>query len=504
VTFVAASGLLTGPASQRAFSVPARAVVTADADSKGLWAAMFGSTPKAMPPLTQPLLGVEYPAEPNYPATPPATKVTTLKNGVRIATEDTPGQTVTVGVYVDCGSKYEAPGYQGASHLLERMAFKGTANRSHLRITREAEAIGAHLQVSGAREQMSYTADVLKGHFPEAVELLADVVVNPKFKAHELVTEMVSARAAVRDMASVPTSMVQEGLHTAAYNGGLGNPYLYFNGPLSTGMLEHFQKTNFTGDRVVVSAAGVDHAAFVGVAEDLFGALPASTQKTAPVVSEYKGGDFREFHADKADPNQVTVALGFEMKGGWKDLKNTTALSVLVTLLGGGGSFSAGGPGKGMYSRLYQRVLNRHAWISNCTAFQNGYNDTGLVGLLATCPGDKAGQVVDIMVAEMHAVAGADGAISATELSRAKNATIAAVNFNLESKAIVCEDIGRQLLTYGERVSAEQFVKDVNALSAKDLQACAKALIKTPLTMASLGQIEGVPKYDDVAKKFAK
>jgi len=103
-----------------------------------------------------------------------------------------------------------------------------------------------------------------------------------------------------------------------------------------------------------------------------------------------------------------------------------------------------------------------------------------------------------------QAVAGADGAISATELSRAKNATIAAVNFNLESKAIVCEDIGRQLLTYGERVSAEQFVKDVNALSAKDLQACAKALIKTPLTMASLGQIEGVPKYDDVAKKFAK
>jgi len=78
---------------------------------------------------------------------------------------------------------------------------------------------------------------------------------------------MVSARAAVRDMASVPTSMVQEGLHTAAYNGGLGNPYLYFNGPLSTGMLEHFQKTNFTGDRVVVSAAGVDHAAFVGVRE---------------------------------------------------------------------------------------------------------------------------------------------------------------------------------------------------------------------------------------------
>jgi processing peptidase subunit alpha len=201
---------------------------------------------------------------------------------------------------------------------------------------------------------------------------------------------------------------------------------------------------------------------------------------------------------------QVTVALGFEMKGGWKELKNTTALSVLVTMMGGGGSFSAGGPGKGMYSRLYQRVLNRHPWISNCSAFQNGYNHTGLVGLMTTCPGDKAKEAVDIMVAELQAVAGAEGAISAQELARAKNATIASVNFNLESKAIVCEDIGRQLLTYGTRISAEQFVKDVHALTAKDLTACAKALLKSPLTMASIGPIDHVPTYADVANKFVK
>ena len=86
-----ASGcLLSGPASQRAFSVPARAATTTDADSKGLWAAMFGTTPKAMPPMTHPLLGVQYPEEPAYPATPPPTNVTTLANGVRIATENTP------------------------------------------------------------------------------------------------------------------------------------------------------------------------------------------------------------------------------------------------------------------------------------------------------------------------------------------------------------------------------------------------------------------------------
>lgn len=221
-----------------------------------------------------------------------------------------------VGVYVDCGSKYESAAQQGASHLLERMAFKGTANRSHLRFTREVEAIGANLLVSAAREQTSYTADVLKGHFAEAVELLADIVVNPKVKPHELVQEvrrppasqggessqsmshakgtmpgdapprggwrlwqltrarrggrqMVQARASVREMAAAPTTMVTEGLHTAAYKGGLGNPFLFFDAAINPEMLMAFQKENYTGDRVVVCAAGVDHAAFVGVRASL-------------------------------------------------------------------------------------------------------------------------------------------------------------------------------------------------------------------------------------------
>lgn len=88
-----------------------------------------------------------------------------------------------VGLYVDCGSKYETAASAGASHLLERAAFKATANRSAFRVQREAEAIGANLLASASREQMAYTADTLKSHLPEAVELLADAVLNPKFES---------------------------------------------------------------------------------------------------------------------------------------------------------------------------------------------------------------------------------------------------------------------------------------------------------------------------------
>ena len=89
--------------------------------------------------------------------------------------------TASIGLYVDCGSIYESPISFGATHLLERMAFKTTRNRSHFRVVREVEAIGGNVQASASREQMGYTFDALKTYVPEMVELLVDCVRNPVF-----------------------------------------------------------------------------------------------------------------------------------------------------------------------------------------------------------------------------------------------------------------------------------------------------------------------------------
>lgn len=97
----------------------------------------------------------------------------------------------SIGLYVDCGSIYETPASFGATHLLERMAFKSTTNRSHLRIVREVEAIGGNVSASGSREHMSYTYDALKTYVPQMVELLIDSVINPAFLDWE-VSEQVS------------------------------------------------------------------------------------------------------------------------------------------------------------------------------------------------------------------------------------------------------------------------------------------------------------------------
>ena len=109
------------------------------------------------------------PDPPAFPATAPTTHVTVLSNGATIASEDAPGASLAVGLYVGAGSKHEIPGYTtGAAHLLERCAFRATANRSTFRLTREAEVIGANLLANASREQMGYTIDCLKTHLPEA------------------------------------------------------------------------------------------------------------------------------------------------------------------------------------------------------------------------------------------------------------------------------------------------------------------------------------------------
>ena len=93
----------------------------------------------------------------------------------------------------------------------------------------------------------------------------------------------------------------------------------------------------------------------------------------------------------------TSLILGFEFQGGWRDAKRSTAVTVLSMLLGGGGSFSAGGPGKGMYSRLYTRVLNRYGWAQNCTAFHSIYNDTGIVGISAMTDGQHVNDMIAVM-----------------------------------------------------------------------------------------------------------
>jgi len=427
------------------------------------------------------------------------TSVTVMKNGATIASENTPGGTCAIGAYCAVGSEREGRGMSGFSHALERAAFRATKNRTTFRVTRECEVIGATMSASASREQFSYACDALKTHLGAATELLLDCALNPRLANHEVEEVVKAMKDEVKELNENPQALLMEATHATAYSGGLGYALIAPSGDLShiTGdALREFVSENFTAPRVVLAASGCDHDELVRIAEPMLATLPAD-EGAAATPSVYVGGDYRQ----KTDAPITSIVLGFEFKGGWRDAKASTAMTVLTMLLGGGGSFSAGGPGKGMYSRLYTRVLNRYSWAQNCTAFHSIFNDTGIVGISAMANSEHVGDMIKVMASELQAVA-SKGGVSEKELERAKNATVSSILMNLESKAVIAEDIGRQILTYKYRKSAADFIVDVRALSAADIAKAAANLLASNPTVAMSGELHSAPRYEEIQGLF--
>ena len=578
-----------------------------------MMSAIFGgSSSPAMPPMDQPVAGLSIPEPPAAPAAAPVTNITTLSNGAKIASEDTPvssdsqlpmidtqthvrigrtkpqaeardgrastrafprsrrpktrvdtrvghprrrrrrqtrgrdspardhrpslasptrprmeeqtgqlqkyqikiivtdrsippllptnpqGASIAVGMYVSSGSKWENPYVSGASHLLERMAWRSTANRTAFRVTREAEVIGANLLASASREQMAYTVDCLRTNLPEAVELLTDAVMNQKLADHEVADVAAELKKEMASLAENPAHLIMEAAHSVAFTGGLGSPLVATPSALMRldgDALASFVQATYTAPRVVLAASGCDHGELVSAAEPLLSMLPPGPgAPSAPTT--YVGGDYRV----GTDSPLTNIILAFEFKGGWKDQKGSTAMTVLNTLMGGGGSFSAGGPGKGMYSRLYNRVLNKHAWAQNCTSFHSVFDDTGIIGISGVAEGMHAGDMVAVMAKELAAVA--NGKIDTKELARAKAQTVSSILMNLESRAVVAEDIGRQILTYGERKSPSEFIAAINALTAAEISAVAAEALKSNPTLCVVGDLTAAPRFEQVKALF--
>ncbi|XP_077215093.1 mitochondrial-processing peptidase subunit alpha-like [Tasmannia lanceolata] len=473
--------------------------IVRSASSGGLFSWLTGERSSTLPPLDYPLPGVTLPPPlPDY-VEPGKTKITTLPNGVKIASETSTNPTASIGLYVDCGSVYETPISFGATHLLERMAFKSTTNRSHLRIVREVEAIGGNVSASASREQMGYSYDALKTYLPEMVELLVDCVRNPVFLDWEVNEQLQKVKSEIGEISNNPQGLLLEAIHSAGYSGALANPLLAPESAISrldSTILEDFVAENYTAPRMVLAASGVDHEELVSFAEPLLSDLPKVTPPVVP-KSVYIGGDYR----CQADSKSTHVAIAFEVPGGWHKEKEAMTVTVLQMLMGGGGSFSAGGPGKGMYSRLYLRILNEFQQIQSFSAFNSIYNNTGIFGIHAATGSEFVSKAIDLAAGELLAVA-TPGEVDQVQLDRAKESTKSAVLMNLESRIVAAEDIGRQILTYGERKPVEHFLKAVDEVTLNDISSIAQKIISSPLTMGSWGNVINVPSYESVSRKF--
>jgi len=296
-----------------------------------------------------------------------------------------------------------------------------------------------------------------------------------------------------------------DAVHEAAYNqntvGHAVQPTSEQLDKFTPDSLRAFQRTFFNTKRMIIGGVGVDHQSFVERVSKLFDSLPADA--SPPIEkARYTGGEVRMDlrHSDKSKDAQglTHLALAFETAS-WHD-KDVVPMCVLQVLMGGGGSFSAGGPGKGMYSRLYRHVLNQHHFFESATCFNSIFSDTALFGVHGSCPQEHATSMAEVLVTELLRMS----EVNQAELQRAKNQLKSSVFYQLENRSLTLEDMCRQLSVYGKIETPQTVGGWVDAVNIEDIKRVAEKMLKSPLTMASYGELRNLPRFDQVANVFAQ
>lgn len=394
------------------------------------------------------------------------------------------------------------------------MAFGSTKNYDGLEITQLLQDWGATRFVSHSREQTLHCVDILRPNVQDGMNLLSDVVLNPLISELPVEVEFAKEIMEFQAQEQMPELVLGEALQVAAYGSDQQLGKLHFATPesiphLNAPLVEDFYQKNIRNNPggMVIAGAGIDHEELVEMAKQHFGVME---QKSAPttVPSTYKGGSHLiENHSTSTvyqqilpEEEQCRVALAFPV-GGWHSDTMVTAC-VLQTLLGGGSSFSAGGPGKGMYSRMYQQVLNIYGWMETAEAFTTFADEGGLFGVSAsTAHAQKVPELVQVLADQLARVAVQP--VGDVELSRARNMLKCNVLTQLESRLILFEDMGRQVLTYGKREDAATTCRKIDSVTAEDIQKLVQDMLLSPPTLAATGShLEKIQRYDDVCQWF--
>ena len=415
-------------------------------------------------------------------------RITRLDNGLTIATDHIPHvETVALGAFVGVGTRHESAAENGVAHLLEHMAFKGTATRSARDIAEEIEAVGGLLNAYTGRESTAFYAKVLKEHAPLALDIISDILLNPAFDQQELKRERQVILQEIGQAHDTPDDIIFDHFQETAFPGqGVGRPVLGRSEiiqQLGPDDLRAYMRRFYGAENMVISAAGkIDHHAFVEMAAKAFDGLPSVQAETAEPAS-YVGGDYRE----SRELEQVHVILGLPGVG-YRD-PDYYASAVLATLLGGG-----------MSSRLFQTLREERGLVYTVFSFHNAASDSGLFGVYAGTGQDEVAELMPVVCEEIADVA---HNVGDAELERARAQLKASILMSRESTSGRCEQLANNLMIYGRAMTTQEIVDALEAVDADQVRRLAGRLAASRPTLTSLGPVGQVEAFDTVAKRFA-
>jgi len=415
----------------------------------------------------------------------------TLKNGIRILlVPDEHTKAATIFVMYRVGSRYEQKKYNGVSHFVEHMMFKGTKRRpGTAEISRELDAVGAEYNAFTGKDATGYYVKIDSRHFPLALDMLHDMLYNSKFEDKELQQERKVIMEEIHMYKDNPMMRIEDLIESTIF----GASSLGWNtagdaasmSAVTRAAMLAYKNSYYVPSRTLVVVAGNIGADGLGLIEKAFSAIPKkASAKSFPKFS----GKQQALRAavEYKDTEQVQFALGFPSYS-YTD-KRLPALTVLANILGGT-----------MSSRLFIKVRERLALAYFVRAGFDPFEDTGIFMIRAGLTKERIDEAVKVICAELVKLR--EYGVTADELSRAKENIRSRIVLELEDSSDLAGFFGKQELYTNQVKTPDEKFAEINAVTAADVQAVAKDIIrKSRASLVLVGPFKDAKRFEKLIK----
>jgi predicted Zn-dependent peptidase len=416
-------------------------------------------------------------------------------SGLRIVTEEVPSvRSAAVGIWVNVGSRDEAPATAGASHFLEHLLFKGTTSRTALEISSSIESVGGEMNAFTSKEYTCFYARVIDTDLPMAIDVVSDLITSSIVTALDVDAErkVVLEEIAMRD--DDPSDLVHD-LFSDTYYGDtpIGRPILgtidSINGMSRNTVFNYYKKKYLPQDLVVAVAGNIKHKKVVAMVEQALSRDNFLDVLAAPVIRP---------NIPVKNTKQQSVGLMYKkseqahmfygMEGVARADERRFAMGVLSAALGGG-----------MSSRLFQEIREKRGLAYSVYAYAQQFAGSGVLGFYAGCNPTKAIEVVEIIRSVLSDVA--DNGMTHEEIERAKGAVRGSLVLSQEDTGSRMSRIGKNEIVYGQVMDFDDILKAISRVSAEDIREIASEfLVKTP-TLALVGPFKNESKFEKVLQR---
>lgn len=404
-----------------------------------------------------------------------------LKSGLRVATDEmNEVETVSIGVFVNTGSRNEDLKINGISHFLEHMAFKGTPTRSAKQIAEEFEGIGGYINAYTSKEKTVYYVKVLKKYSEFAVEFLSDIIQNSIFDKTELEKERGVILQEIAMTNDTPDDIVFDYFHDQAFaNQPLGRSILGLPTNIKKFKREDFvkyikQQYNYS-NIAVVGAGNLKHQDLVKWSEKYFNKL-AKNNIAKPLKAKYSGGEYRKHKKLE----QINMVLGF--KGFSYSDENFYTAQILSMILGGG-----------MSSRLFQEVRENLGLAYSIYSFNSCYYDCGLFAIYAGTTPSKANKMLETVKQELLKIT---KKISNQEMQRVITQFEAGLLMSKESTSSRMQKLGNDLLIFNRLINDDEMIEKLKKINLTKLTDLANNIFfGSKPTMAVIGEVKKINEF---------